>query len=170
MEGLARHERFDGHGAAVNLALFHGEIDRSSALIAKHDVKLGANRFFKEFGKIKSRAGGAAGPAFRRLAGFAHVFDGFVRAIGAHVEVVFALCRRADEAVFGPIVSRFFATDELVEVKRRRNPSERETVRLSHGVNIIRRNHGAGARHVLDDEVGIAGNILSHVLRDEPRP
>ena len=80
------------------------------------------------------------------------------------------MCRRADEAVFGPIVSRFFATDELVEVKRRRNPSERETVRLGHGVNIIRRDHRAGARHVLDDEIRVAGNILSHVLRDEPRP
>ena len=37
-------------------------------------------------------------------------------------------------------------------------------------VEKIGRDQRAGARHVLDDEVRIAGNILAHVARDDPRP
>jgi hypothetical protein len=69
MEWLARHERLDRHGAALDLTLFHRQVDGAAALVAQHDVELGADGFFEQLGEIKTRAGGAAGAAFGRLAG-----------------------------------------------------------------------------------------------------
>src|SRR5687768_15413093 len=170
MKRLAGKERFDGHGAAVDLAFFYREIDGAAALIAEHDGKFGAHRFFQKFGKIETRARSAAGAAFGRLAGFANILDGFVQTIGAHIKLVFALRRRADETVLAPIVLDFFASDDLIEIKCRSDPAESKSVRLGDGEDIVGGDHRAGSRHALDNKTRIAGNVFRHVLGDEPRP
>ena len=48
MKRLARKERFDGHGATVDLAFFHRKIDGAAALIAKHDGEFRAYGFFQQ--------------------------------------------------------------------------------------------------------------------------
>src|SRR5688572_1571549 len=170
MKRLAGKERFDGHGAAVDLAFFYREIDGAAALIAEHDGKFGAHRFFQKFGKVETRARSAAGAAFGRLAGFANILDGFVRTIGAHIKLVFALRRRADETVLAPIILDFLASDDLIEIESRSDPSESQGVRLGDTSDIICGDHRAGSRHVLDNKTRIAGNVFRHVLGDEPRP
>jgi hypothetical protein len=156
--------------ARQDLALFHGEIDGAATLVAEDDVELGADGFLEQPGKIKAGARGAAGTTFGRLRGFAHVFDGFVGAVRAHVEMVLALRGGADEAVFGPVVFYFLAADELIEIERRRDPAESQAVGLRNRVNIVRRDHRARARHVLHDAIRIAGNVFAHVLGDQPWP
>src|SRR5262249_27250742 len=116
MKGLAREERFDGHGTAMNLAFFHREIDGPAPLVAEDDVELGADGLFKQLWKEETRAGRSPGAAFGRLGRFANVFDSLIGTVGVHVKLVLALCRRAHETVLGPIELDFLAPHELVKV------------------------------------------------------
>ena len=100
----------------MDLAFFHREVDGAAALVAEDDVELGTDRFFKQPWKVETRAGRSAGAAFRRLGRFANVFDSLIGAVGAHVKLVLALCRRAHETVLGPIELDFLAPHELVKV------------------------------------------------------
>src|SRR5262245_23799603 len=116
MKRLAREERFDGHGTAMDLAFFYREIDGPAALVAEDDVELGADRLFKQPWKVETRTGRSAGAAFWRLSRLSNVFDSFIGTVGAHVKLVLALCRRAHETVLGPIELDFLAPHELVKV------------------------------------------------------
>ena len=57
MKRLSREKRFNGHGAAVNLAFFHGEVDGAAALVAGDNGELSADRVFKEPWQVETGAG-----------------------------------------------------------------------------------------------------------------
>jgi hypothetical protein len=76
----------------------------------------------------------------------------------------------ADPGEFRPVELYFRAPGQLVEVHRRAERAECETVRLRHAVNIVRRDHPSGSGHVLHDEVGISRNVLTHVLGEDACP
>ena len=140
------------------------------SLIAENDIELGADGFFQQSGKEETGAAGAARAAFGRLAGFANVFNSFVRAVCAHIEVMFALRWRTDVTVFAPIVLHFFAANELIEVKRRGDPAEGQSIRFGDAVNVVGRDHRTRPGHVLNDKIRIARNILRHMLGNQPGP
>ena len=59
--------------------------------------------------------------------------------------------------------------DQLIDVKIWVGRQQRQSVGLGYAVNIIRRDNVAGAGHVLDHDVRIAGNTLSDMRRDHAR-
>src|SRR5215470_4003906 len=81
-----------------------------------------------------------------------------------------ALHRRADPAVLSPVELSLLPSDELIEVKGRKYPSESKPVGFGDTVHLVCCDHGARTGHVLDNEGWIAGDIFRHVLADEPRP
>ena len=58
----------------------------------------------------------------------------------------------------------------LVEIHRRPEGAEGETVRLRDGINIIGRDYSSRSGHVLHDEGGISRAVLAHVLGEDSRP
>jgi hypothetical protein len=61
----------------------------------------------------------------------------------------------------------FFSTDELIEVKRGDDRAdEAQAIRFGFIVDIVGRNHMSGARHILYDHVRFAGDMFSHMLRE----
>src|SRR5262245_28803973 len=73
----------------------------------------------------------------------------------------------ADPGKLLPIELDFLASDELIEVERRLDRSDGETIRFSYAVDVIGRDHGSHAGHVLHDEVGIARNMFGEKLGNE---
>ena len=73
--------------------------------------------------------------------------------------------RRADPGEFGPVEFGFCAPGKLSVVERAADSAERQTIGLGQVIDVIGRNHRARARHILDDEVRISRNVLSHVAR-----
>ena len=154
----------------MNLAFFHGQVDGPAALVTQNDIKFGAEGFVEQLRQVKPRAASAAGTALGRLGVAPNIFDILIRRVGAHVEQMFTRRRRTDECVFRPIVLDFLAPDQLIEVKRGRDPAERQPVGLGHAGDVVRGDHRACPRHILHDEDWITGNIFAHVLRDQPWP
>ncbi len=68
------------------------------------------------------------------------------------------------------VVLHFFAADHLVQVHAVICHANRETIRLGHIVNVIGGNQAAGAGHILDDHLRIAGKIFRHIAGEQSRP
>ena len=64
---LAAEECFDGKRPAVNFAALEAEIDVGAAGIAGDDLKLGADGFLQQFGKVRVRPGDAVAPIWAVL-------------------------------------------------------------------------------------------------------
>src|SRR4029077_7589569 len=110
--------------------------------------------------QVETRAGGAAGTAFGGVGRFANVFDRLIRRVRAHVHMMFALHRRTDPTVLRPIELNFLASDELIEIKRGKYPSERKSVRVGNTICMVCRDDGAGTGHVWTIKVGLPGIYL----------
>ena len=80
------------------------------------------------------------------------------------------LLRRADPGNLGEIELHFFAPDQLIEVNRRQQRAESQTIGLGDVVQIIGRDDGRRAGHVLHQDRRIAGNVLAVVARQNARP
>src|SRR5262245_11436452 len=113
---------------------------------------------------------GARRAAFRRLAALAHVVNGLVRAVAADDKQQFRWFRRADPIELGPVKLHFLAADQLIHIDSRIERTQRESIWFGDVVDIIGRNDGTRARHVLHRGARIAGNILSQILRHMARP
>ena len=169
--GFAAEKCFDGKCAAMNLAALDAEIDIGAAGIAGDNLKFRADGFLQQFREIGVRPGDAGGAAFRRLFGRAHILDGFVRRVGAHVHLAVAARRRADPRKLRPIELNLRSADQLIQIERwDHRADDRQTVGLDTGVEMIHRDHMARAGHILHDETGIARNMPAHVIDDQPRP
>src|SRR6266545_4806194 len=130
---LAAEECFNGKCPAVNLAAFDGQVDIRSTGIAGDDGEFGADGILQKFRKIGIGASDSSGTALWRLLGSANFFDGFVRAVGAHIHLAGAARRRADPCKLRPIELDLRAADELIEVERRYDgANDSQTVRLNH--------------------------------------
>src|SRR3990170_4502950 len=105
--------------------------------------------------KIEAGPGGAAGTAFGRVAGFANIFNSFVRTSVRIYSWCSLSLRRADKAVLAPVVSDLFAADELIKIKCRRDPTEGKAVRFGNGEYVISSDHRAGCRHILITNFGL---------------
>jgi len=139
-------------------------------LITGDDGRLDAQRVFEQPGKIVSRGAGAGAAAFGRLLGVAQIVNRFKRRVGAY-EVDDVVClRRADPSKLGPIEFGFRAGDELFEIKRGIESADCQAIRLDQTVDKIRRDHAAGARHILHDHRRMTGNMSADMLRHEARP
>jgi hypothetical protein len=99
-----------------------------------------------------------------------YVVNRFVRSVGADVDELFDLCRGAEPGKLRPIELNFFFSDQLIEIEAGSQSSEGEPVGLSNFVNVVSRDHRAGTGHILDDDVGIAGNIFAEIAGDHARP
>src|SRR5262245_66274324 len=97
------------------------------------------------------------------LRGFTYIVDAFVRAIPAHNKDVVILLRRADPIEFRPVELNLLSTDNLVHVYGWTYGAESQPIRFGNVVNIISRDQPARSRHVLHDDAGIAGDVLSEV-------
>ncbi len=113
---------------------------------------------------------GSGAAAFGGLFNIAEIFDGFVRRIAANEMDRVVLFRRTDPTKFGPVEFGFRAGDELFEIERRIERHDGQTVRFDQIVKIIRRDHTAGARHVLHDHRRVAGNMFADILCHQARP
>ena len=103
-------------------------------------------------------------PHFGAVDGLAHVIDGLIRRIGAHIEKVIGLYRTAEPIPFRPVVLHFRFLDELIEIKRRIDRRQRQPVRFGYVIYLIGGNERGRSRHVLDDDVGISGDVFSPEL------
>ena len=72
----------------------------------------------------------------------------------------------ADPGKLLPVELDFLAADELIEIERRLDRTDGEAVRLGDSINVIGRDHGGDARHVLHDDIRRAGNIFGDELGD----
>src|SRR4030095_10224721 len=59
---------------------------------------------------------------------------------------------------------------ELLHVPVRLKHPQRQSVCFSQSVKVIRRRETTGARHVLNNHVRIARDVLRHMLGEEPSP
>src|SRR6476646_1485789 len=75
----------------------------------------------------------------------------------------------ADPRHLAPVVFYFWLFEQLVEVKRGINCPQREAIAFRVVVHLIGGNQRCSPGNVLDDDVGIAGNILGPVLRNQAR-
>ena len=113
---------------------------------------------------------GAGGAAFGRVGGFAHVVNGFVRRIGADIDHLMGLRRTTEPGEFAPIELHLLAPHQLVEVKPGANAGQGESIRFGYAINIIGRDHGAGAGHVLHEKARCAGDMFAHEAGEHARP
>jgi hypothetical protein len=110
------------------------------------------------------------GAALGWFGGFTYIVDASVRTIPAHNKDVVVLLRRADPNEFPPIELNLLSRNNLVHIYGRTDGAESQPVRFGDVVNIISRNHPARPRHILHDDAGVAGDVLSHMVGDEARP
>ena len=140
-----------------------------AGLIAQHDVEFRAEGFFHQFRQVITGRGDAVGAAFRRRGCVADVIHRFIGSVGAHVQQMVRSDRIADPAEFRPVESHLRLFGELLEVERRIDGADRQTIVFVHTVNLIGRDHRGGSGYVLDDDVRIAGNVLWHELGEHAR-
>src|SRR5215208_4465697 len=165
---LRLHARPVPTAHAVNLAALHGERDVDGALIAGDDPEFGAGCMIVQ-GRIIAR-GAAGGAAADHGLVLLRVLESLYLGI---------LERRADPhaAVGGADISDLGRVKLQVRLFVDQRPNDRAghqrtdaaAVLRGHGADIDARARAAGARHVLDDDVGIAGNMAVHVARDRAR-
>src|SRR5262245_17410835 len=110
------------------------------------------------------------GAALGWLGGSTYIVDASVRTIPAHNKNVVVLFRRAEPIEFRPIELNLLSRNNLVHIYGRTYGAESQPVRFGDVVNIISRNHPARPRHILHDDAGVAGDVLSHMVGDEARP
>ena len=86
-----------------------------------------------------------------------------------HAENEIVLRRHADvlKSIGVELDARF--AEQLLQEQAADEMADGETVGPGDFVSVVGRNHAAGARHVLDDHDGIAGNMFSHVPGDSSR-
>ena len=84
----------------------------------------------------------------------------------AHIEQMVRYRGVADPGKFLPVELDFLAADQLIEIERRLDRTDGEAVRLGDSIDVIGRNHGGHARHVLHDDVRRAGNMFGDELGD----
>ena len=77
--------------------------------------------------------------------------------------------RAREPGEFRPIELYFLVALNLIEIMRRIDRGERQAIGLGHSIDKICRHDAAGRRHVLHDDIGIAGNILADVISQKPR-
>ena len=78
--------------------------------------------------------------------------------------------RRTDPVELRPIKLYLGAPDQLIEVKRRIDRAEGQTVGLGNAINIIGADDVTGAGHILDNDRRIARDMLAEVTRREAPP
>ena len=61
-------------------------------------------------------------------------------------------------------------SDQLVQINPVVGHAHREAVGLRDIVNVVHRDHRPGARHVLHDDLGIAGNVFRHIAGEHAGP
>src|SRR4029453_4253995 len=71
---------------------------------------------------------------------------------------------------FRPVELNLLSTDNLVHIYGWSLGAKSQPVRFGDVVNVISRNHPARPWHVLHDDAGVAGDVLSHVVGDQARP
>jgi hypothetical protein len=66
---------------------------------------------------------------------------------------------------------RFLAPDQLVKIQGRHDRADQaQSIGLGGFVNIIRRDHMPGARHILHDDVRVTGDVLIHMGGENASP
>ncbi len=73
--------------------------------------------------------------------------------------------RRADPGNLGEVELHFFAPDQLIEVNRRQQRAESQTVGLGDVVQIIGRDDRRRAGHVLHENCWITRDVFAVVAR-----
>ena len=116
------------------------------------------------------RGAGTGAAAFGRLLGVTQIVDRFKWRVGAYEVDDVVFLRRADPSKLAPIEFGFRAGDELFEVGRGIESADSQAIRLGHTVDKIRRDHAAGARHILHDHRRVARNMFADILRHQARP
>src|SRR5512144_136742 len=81
-----------------------------------------------------------------------------------------AALRRHDPRKLRPIELHFFSSGELRHKEGATDSGERQSVGLGQVINVIGGDHAAGARHILHNEIGIAGNLLAEEARIKSHP
>ena len=107
----------------------------------------------------------AAAPALLRISS-----SDLIRRVRAAVDDSHGPLRRADPSELRPVELHFLHVRELIEVETRRDKADRQAVRLGDAENIIRRRQRTRARHVLQDDIRLAGDMRRHGARQRARP
>ena len=155
---------------AMHFAALDRQIDLRAAGITADNGVFRAQHFIEQARDVKSGRAGAGTAAARRLLGLADIVDASIGRVGAHVVNDVVLFRRADPGDLGEIEFDFRPADQLIEINRRQDGAEGETVRFGDVVEIIGRDDRRGARHVLHEDRRIARNVLAVVAGQDPRP
>ena len=78
--------------------------------------------------------------------------------------------RRADPGKFRPVEPNFFRAEKLIDVNARINQPETQTVGFGDVIDMVGRDDGPGARHVLHHDSGIPRNVLAEILSYKASP
>ena len=150
---------------AVDLAALHGERDVGGALVAGHDVELGAGGVIVQIAVVAGRAAGRGRAQDGLLpAGVIEGLDlgGLVGAADARAGI-----GGADIDHLGGIELRVrLVVEQRPDDGARHQRSERRAVLGRHIADEDRRAAAAGARHVLDHDGGIARNMPAQIAGD----
>src|SRR5262245_59046885 len=168
-ERLPRKIRGDRKGPANHLASLHGKVDILPGLITQYDIEFGPEGILHQFGQVITRRGDAVGTALWRRGRAADVVHRFEGSIGAHVQEVVRGDRVADPSEFGPVELHFRFLGKLLEIERRIDGAEGQTIGLGNIVDLVRRDHRRRARNVLYNYIRASGNIFRHKLGEHAR-
>ncbi len=90
-----------------------------------------------------------------------------VGSVGSHINHVIRPIGATEPVELGPIKLNFLTSRKLIEVKRRIDRRDGQAVGLGNSMKKVGGNNRTAARHVLDDEVRIPGNMFAEMLGDE---
>ena len=149
----------------LHFVSFHCQVLVGAARITADDFEFHAEGILEQPGNVIAGAADAGGRTARRVVSLAQLVERFGGRVGTHEEQVAGAVGRTDPTILGPVELRFFASGQLRHNQRAAEGAQRQSIGLGHVVDMIGRDHRTGARHVLNHEGGIAGNILAHEAR-----
>ena len=160
-----RHARPALAAAALHLAALHRQIDLPRAGIAGHDLELGAEQVLEQFGEVAGRCAVRRGADDQLL--LEHLGEALHRRAGAHQADIDVLVGVADVVELAHVVGGAgAAAEQRLDHRAHEQRADHRAV-LRRGVVDVRGGDVARrARHVADDHVRVAGQVLADVPRD----
>ena len=155
-----------GRGLGVDLAALKGQRHRRRSLVAADQLPLEADEILQH-----RRHDVALRPPARTGDGDLGLLQGLDAPrlrLPAHDDDRIDRHDGADIGHLGDIVLHLLGTQELGDRRGVGQEGQHRAVLRRDVVEIVRRLGAAAARHVLDDDVGLAGDVLSHVLGHQP--